>query len=135
MIKFNIDDFDIINIEKRGEAELQINKRYMTFTRSLLEEMGCPPYVRMLIKEKDGIFAVQECKRNDENAYRFSRPKGEQKESKYCSTFSIKSAVIALMGNMWNESEFYGCKGTYFPDDKAMVFQLKDCYVRNVIRE
>lgn len=132
MIQFNSIKFDVINIQRHGEAEMQLNKRYMTFTKSLLEEMGWPQYVRPLVSAKDSVFALQACKATDENAYKFSLPRGEQKKAKYCCTASIKMSVIAAMGDKWNESKYYGFRGTYFPDDKAMVFELKDGYIRNI---
>lgn len=132
MKQFNIESFDIISLLRRGEAEMQLNKRYMTFTKSLIEEMGWPPYIRILINAKDGIFALQACKATDENAYKFSRPKGEQKDAKYCCTISVKNSVIAAMGDKWDENKFYGFKGTYFSDAKAMVFELDKFYLRSV---
>lgn len=132
MKQFNSTNFETVSIIRRGEAEMHLNKRYMTFTKSLLEDMDCPSYVRILINAKSREFALQACKASDENAYKFSQPKGIQKEAKYCCTASVRDAVIAAMGKDWNENKFYGFKGTYFPDDKAMVFELKDGYTRNV---
>ena len=132
MTNFNIADFDVISIQSSGEAEMHLNKRYLTFTKSLIEEMGCPPYVRVLVNAKDQMVALQACKPTDENAYKFSQPRGLQKKAKYCCRKSIKKSILAVIGNVWDESNFYGCRGLYLPEQKAMIFDMKNIYKRNV---
>ena len=129
MAQFNIGNFVAINIQRRGEAELQINKRYLTFTKSLIEEMGQPEYIRFLTNAKDSAFALQICKATDKDAYKFYLANGE---AKFCCAASVRKSVFALMGEYWDETKFYGCKGTYSAELNATVFDLKNCYIRNV---
>jgi len=132
MTEFNRAKYHEISILMRGEAAMHLNKRYLTFTRSLLEEMGCPPYVRFLVSANDRELALQACKPTDENAYKFSQPKGLQKKAKYCSSAPIKESIFAIISDMWDGNGFFGCRGTYFSEQKAMVFDLNKLYMRNV---
>lgn len=132
MTQMNFDDFNVISIYNRGVAEMHLNKKYITFTRTLLEEMGCPAYVRLLLNPKTRIFALQECKQTDRDAFRFSSPKDELNDARYTSSRVLRSALVAAIGETYQENCYYGFRGTYYPEIKAMVFELKDAYVRNV---
>lgn len=135
MTQFNLDNFNVISLQKRGESEMQMNKRYITFTKALLEEMGWPPYVRVLINAKDKVLALQVCKVTDENAYKFTQPKEKQRKGKYCSSIPIRNSVTATMGDSYEDDKFYGFKGTYYPEVKAMVFNLNEAYLRHPTRK
>jgi hypothetical protein len=128
-------NFDIIDIPKGGPAEMQINKRYIAFTRSLLEEMGYPEYVFVGINAKEKKFAVKECKESDKRSYKFSRPKGAQKKPKHCMIIPVRKSVITMLGDMWDENKSYACKGKYDPEEKSMIFDLKECYIREVVKK
>lgn len=132
MTQLNFDDFNVINLYTRGVAEMHLNKKYVTFTRALLEQMGCPAYVRLLLNPKTKIFALQECKQTDRDAFKFSRPKEEQNDARYTSSEALRRALIAAMGDTYQADCYYGFPGTYHPEMKAMVFELKDAYARNV---
>jgi hypothetical protein len=132
MTQFSSKGFSLISTQVRGEAEMHLNKRYITFTRSLLEEMGNPSYVQLLLNAKDGIFALRVCKPNAESAYKLSKSEGATKKSKYCSTSSVLSAIITSLGKNWDESKYYGFRGLYYPSEKAMEFNLNHFHTRNV---
>ncbi|MEG0305075.1 MAG: hypothetical protein RR576_04955 [Oscillospiraceae bacterium] len=132
MTQLNLDDFDVINICKRGAAEMQLNKRYITFTRALLEKMGCPAYVRLLLNPATRVFALQECKQTDRDAFRFSCPKEELTDPRYTNSQMLRRALVAAMGENYQENCYYGFPGTYHPEMKAMVFELEQAYERNV---
>ena len=132
MTQLNFDDFNVISIYSHGLAEMHLNKNYVTFTRALLEEMGCPAYVRLLLNPKTKVFALQECKQTDHDAFKFSRPKGEKHDARYTSSEVLRRALIAAMGDTYKADCYYGFPGTYHPEIKAMVFELKDAYARNV---
>jgi hypothetical protein len=130
--QFSIDGFDVISVQRRGEAEMHLNKRYLTFTKSLLEEMGFPAYVRFMVNAKEQMLALKACKNTDENAYKFSLPRDLQKKAKYCQSMPIRKSVFAVLGDNWDESSFYGCRGIYCPDQKAVFFDLSKVFKRNV---
>ena len=58
MTQLNFDDFNVISLYTRGVAEMHLNKKYVTFTRALLEEMGCPAYVRLLLNPNKNIMPM-----------------------------------------------------------------------------
>lgn len=132
MTQLNFDDFNVISIYNYGIAEMHLNKKYITFTKALLKEMGCPAYVRMLLNPKTNVFALQECKQTDHDAFRFSQPKEALKDARYTSSEVLRRALTTAMGKEYQEDCYYGFTGTYHPDIKAMIFELKNAYVRNV---
>lgn len=123
--EFNQFSFNVIDVTLKGESDILINTKGITISRGVIEEMGFPSHVRMMIDNENKVFAIQACKQTDENAYRFSKPKGEQKKPVYCHIIAIRNIIRDLMADSWSEKDSYRIKGIYYKDAKAMVFNLK----------
>ncbi len=126
-MKYNFDEFNfnVIDVTTRGAVDILINPRGITISRGVADEMGYPAFVRMLVDSESKVFAIQACKQTDENAYKFSKPKGEQLKPINCQTAAVKQIIRSLMADTWNDGDSYRINGVYYRDAKAMVFNLK----------
>ena len=126
-------NFTPICVTIMGEPEMQINKKYITFTRSLMGEMGFPEYVRLMTDAENKVFCIKSCKPGEPEAYRFCRQDFQQKEPKYCSSKAVRKTLFALMGDDFPGDESYRVRGTYYKDAQAMVFDLNEMVVRHIL--
>lgn len=118
-------NFNIIDIASRRTVDILINNKGITISRGVIDELGYPSHVRMLVDSENKVFAIQACKQSDDNAYKFSKPKGEQKKPIHCHTSAVKLAIQNMMEDGWTDDDSYRIKGVYYKDAKAMVFNLK----------
>ena len=96
-LNFDQFKFNVIDVAVKGAADILVNPRGITISRGVIDEMGYPPFVRMLVDNESKVFAVQVCKQSDENAYKFSKPKAEQLKPIYCQTVAVKQIVRSMM--------------------------------------
>lgn len=122
----NFEDFqfEIIDVSVTGTPDMHITRNGVTFTRRLIEDMGYPQYVKPMLDANNKAFALKACKADSEGAMRFSKPKGEQKRSFVTSIFAIRQVLRTLMGEQWKEENRYHLTGSWFPEAKAMIFDL-----------
>lgn len=123
-LKFEEYAFEVINIESKGNNLLTLNKNSLTFDRSVAEALGYPGYVKPLLDRDNKVFAIQVCKANSLNSIPFSKPETKQKGSVKLQYSAIKNSLRIVMGDQWQEAMRYQLKGTYIPEQKAMIFEL-----------
>jgi len=115
-----------------GIADLSITQHYLAFSTSALETMGYPSHVKMMVDASKRIFAVQACTKNDKKAFSFSRPAEEQTRKKQCFQVKLQNTVQALVGEQWEKGFYYCANGTYYADQRTMVFDLNEVMKRKV---
>lgn len=122
----NFDDFqfEVIDVTIPGTPDMHITQNGITFSRRLVEDMGYPQFVRPLVDVKNKAFALKVCKADSDNAMRFSKPKGEQKGAVQYHASAIRLMLRSIMGDAWQEQNRYHTTGVWFPEAKAMVFDL-----------
>jgi hypothetical protein len=124
MLNFNDFNFEVLDIPVHGTPDMFLNQTGVTFTKKVVEDMGYPQYVRHLLDVKKKAFAIQVCKENENRAMKFSKPKGEQKNSVEANSKGLFEALRHILGDSWHKGMRYRVPGIYFPDAKAMVFDL-----------
>lgn len=117
--------FEVLPTRELHGPALTITKTHLRFSRSLVHAMNNPLFVKMLIDRKNNIFAVQECRETDENAHRFARIKGLQKETIACGKNLLLNSVLNLIPKDMRIGDRYRVLGEYDAEHKAMVFDLK----------
>ncbi len=128
-MEINFSEFKTLDIMVRGEAEMHLTKKYVTFTGALLEEMGNPEYVKLLINPKTKLFALQKCDKNEPRAFCFL-PSGNRKRAKYSGAKVLRETIVSLMGDAYEQNCSYGWKGNYLAQHKAWVFDITKAYDR-----
>ncbi len=130
-MNFNFEEFEPINIYSgRAVPEMQLNNKYITFTGPLVEQMGSPEYVRLLINPKTNVFAIQKCENAEKYSYRFVTCKGRSLRAKYTSSKILIATIIKAMGDKYETGKYYGWQGDYLPGQKVWVFDINKAYER-----
>ena len=124
MLKFEDFKFEVLDIPARGTPDLFLNQMGVSFTKKVIEDMGYPRFVRPLLDTNKKAFAIQICKEGEERAMRFSKPKGEQKHGINTNSKVLFEAIRHILGESWHKGMRYRIPGIYFPEAKAMVFDV-----------
>lgn len=125
-MSYNLKDlsFEVIDLGVQGKAELYINATGLTFSKRVAEDMGYPSYIKIMLDKKEKMFAIQACRQDNDKAYKFSKPKTEQKNSISLNSFTLRHIVRGTMPE-WDKTMRYKIDAIYFPDEKIMLFDFK----------
>lgn len=115
-------NFAVIDVTMGAVPTMTINLNGISFNGKALDVLGSPEYVKPLLDAENKAFAIQVCKEKDGHAMKFTKNSSGAGFSSTCNT--IRSALRRLMGDEWREDKRYEMEGVYFPDAKAVVFDL-----------
>lgn len=115
-------NFAVIDVTMGAVPTMTINLNGISFNGKALDVLGSPEYVKPLLDAENKAFAIQVCKEKDGHAMKFTKNSSGAGFSSTCNT--IRSALRRLMGEEWREDKRYEMEGVYFPDAKAVVFDL-----------
>ena len=119
-------NFSVIDVTVAGVPEMSVNLNGITFNGKTLEVLGNPDYVRPLLDEGNKAFAVLVCTARESKAMRFTKNDGANGGGGYSSTCtSIRKSIRHLMDDAWKDNMRYVITGVYFPEAKAVVFDLE----------
>lgn len=121
--------FEVLPTRALHVPALTVTKTHLRFSISLVNEMGNPLFVRMLLDKENKIFAVQECLNTNESAYKFARHKGLQEKGVACGVRLIHAVVHQLIQDELKTGDRFLVFGDYDKAHKAMVFDLKSSIV------
>lgn len=125
-INFEDFNFEVINAESTGELSLTVNLNYVSFTRAVAELLNYPNHVKPLIDRKERVFAIQSCKSSTSKVINFSKPESKQKGTVKILSAAIKNSLRAIMKDSWQDNMRYQIMGTFIPEHKAFIFNLKE---------
>lgn len=121
---FNEFNFDVIDVSIQGSPDLYVNINGLTFAKKTIEDMNYPQFIRPLIDPANKAFAIQVCKQNDDKAIKFSKPRGEQQNGVNLQYNTLLKSVRAVMPDIWDNEHRYKITGIFYPEAKAMLFDL-----------
>jgi hypothetical protein len=121
---FNEFNFEVIDVAVQGTPDMLVNINGLTFSKKLVEDMNYPAFVRSLIDAENKALAIQVCKQTDDKAIKFSKPRGEQSGSINIVSNVLLRTTRTMLRDEWKDDNRYRITGIYFPDVKAMVFDL-----------
>ena len=128
-----LENFKVIDIVKAcGDSTISFSEKFIKFNKATASEMHCPEFVRMLINTETKQFAIQACEEANENSLKFSKPNGQHYTISIYNR-PILEVVRRLM--KWPSEMSYRCFGAYFPDAKAMVYDLKKAILINPAKD
>lgn len=131
MLNFkNLDDlnFKVIDITNQGTPDLTIHLNKITFSKKLIDDMGYPPFVCAMLDEENKYFALKSCKSQGDGSktFPFSKSRTEQTSALSISAKAILQLLRTTMHSEWDSNHRYCMTGTYFSEQKTMVFDLND---------
>lgn len=126
-------NFQIIDISITGSPTLFVNRHSVTFSRRVASDMDYPEYVQPLIDLENKAFAIKICNPTDERALSFCGRKHKPQGGIVLSSTPLRQLLKTLMSENWRADKRYKIVGTYIPDAKAMVFDLKSASEEEVL--
>ena len=112
-----------------GKCVLTVTPRYARFNKNTVEELGAPRYVQILTNPHTKQIAIRECNESDVNAIEFVKPT-RTTASVTLNLPVVLNAVLKFFDFPEVEDDevaFAQLKGTPFPDDKTIIFDVNDC--------
>ncbi len=106
--------------------DMFVNTNGLTFTRRVLEEMGYPQHVVCQIDVKNRVFAIRGCKSNELKAFKFSKPKEEQKATVTINNKNVLEPIRKCMAGKWQADKRYKVTGFFVSEAKTMCFALEE---------
>lgn len=132
-------NFEVIEIKKictpkSSPLNIIIDPKRIRFVKAIPEILGLPPYVRLLVNSKDKQFAVQVCKGNESNVFKFCKNKEESAKAVLVQNDLMIHIVRGMMPD-WDSETNYIVTGTHDPKEKAIIFNLTEAvpYTRKAL--
>ena len=123
---FNSLSFETIDANVNASPDMFVNTNGITFTRRVLEEMGYPAHVLCQIDVKNRVFAIRGCKSNELKAFKFSKPKEEQKATVNITNKNVLEPIRKCMAGVWQADKRYKVTGFFVAEAKTMCFSLEE---------
>ena len=112
-----------------GKSVLTVTPRYMRFNKNTVQELEAPRYVQILTNPHTKQVAIHECAETDANAIEFVKP-NHKTASVTLNSPVVLNAVLRFFDFPKvadDEVAFAQLKGTSFPEDKTVIFDVRDC--------
>lgn len=112
-----------------GKSVLTVTPRYMRFNKNTVQELEAPRYVQILTNPHTKQVAIHECAETDANAIEFVKP-NHKTASVTLNSPVVLNAVLRFFDFPEvadDEVAFAQLKGTSFPEDKTVIFDVRDC--------
>ena len=119
-------NFQVIEvISSKTKAQLTFYTNKLKFNPFTAQDLGYAPYVQFLMDSNGKCFAVRACEKDEDNAIPFSRPQNTKAYPLFIKNKAIIDAIANAM-NWHDDTAYYVIPGQRFPDERAIVFNLKD---------
>lgn len=123
---FSALNFETLDANVNAYPDIFINQTGVTFTKRVVEDMGYPAYILCQLDAKNKVFAIRMCKSNEPRAFRFSKPRGEQKTTVSISNKNLIEPIRGSMEGVWEPDKRYRVRGFWVADAKTMCFDLSE---------
>ncbi len=131
-IDFKAITLDIIDIASRTDANMYINKDYITFNKGVIEELNYSAYVQFGVDKDNLVFAIRACKGTESRAMPFSKPRPEQ-----LTPISIRNKVIydvvCHLIDDYNPDNRYKVTGYYDNQSRTVFFDMSETIVTDYV--
>lgn len=98
----------------------------MTFTRKVVEALGYPAQILCQLDAKNRVFAIRSCRKDEARAFKFSKPKEEQKSTICITTKNLLDPLRKCTADIWQKGLRYKVTGFWVADAKVMCFDLNE---------
>ena len=137
-MKIDFSALNLVCIESNvapATPDIFINQNSVTFTRKLLEVLNYPAHVLVQLDAKNRVFAVRACKSNEQRAFKFSKPKGEQQPTLVICNKNLMKPIRECTADIWEPKKRYKISGFWVADAKTMCFDLNEAVPKSYFSE
>lgn len=123
---FNSLHFEILDSTINAYPDMFVNQNGVTFSKRVLEDMGYPAFVQCMIDAKARVFAIRPCKGNEAKAFKFTKPKSEQRATCTIASKCVMEPIRAMTKDIWKTNTRYKVTGFWVAEAKTMCFDLSE---------
>lgn len=127
-MKFDFSNLEFVTIENISVSSpvIYIGANSITFGRGSLDILNYPANVHFMIDAKNRVFAVRACKSGESRAFRFTKPKEEQKATVTLSSKCILEPVLKCLSEPISKGQRYKVTGFWVAEAKTLCFDLNE---------
>lgn len=122
-VQYMLEGFEKISIFS-GRSFLSVTSNGLTFNKSAVQQLGTPKRVVFLLNSVQKKLAVQVCDDiSDNDAIAFCQEEKIYENGLRINNRGLQQKLSGMMG--WDlEERNYRIDGTYFDEDRAMIFDM-----------
>lgn len=127
-MKFDFESltFETIDANAGSSPDIFFNQTGVTFSRKVVEDLGYPSQILCQLDAKNRVFAVRACRKDEARAFKFSKPKEEQKSTICLSSRNLLDPLRKCTADIWQKGQRYKVTGFWVADAKVMCFDLNE---------
>ena len=127
-MKFDFDslNFETIDANTNSSLDIFFNQNCLTFSRRVVEELGFPAQILCQLDAKNRVFAIRACRKDEARAFKFSKPKEEQKSTISLSNKNLLDPLRKCTADIWEKGLRYKVTGFWVAEAKTMCFDLNE---------
>lgn len=125
-IDFNSLNFETLDANTNATPDIFFNQNCLTFSRRVVEDLGYPAHILCMLDAKNRVFAVRACRKDESRAFKFSKPKEEQKSTIALSCKNLLDPLRKCMADSWEKGVRYKVTGFWVAEAKTMCFDLNE---------
>lgn len=123
-----LDKFKLVElVSTRTDATATfVSGNSIKFNTATMADLEFPEYIQLFVYEKGKQFAIKVCKKEDQQALKFSKPAGEQKYPIKVTCAPVCSVIRKMMN--WETDQCMHVPGAIFRDEGVIIFPLEQAY-------
>jgi len=127
-MKFDFDslNFETLDANTNSSLDIFFNQNCLTFSRRVVEELGFPAQILCQLDAKNRVFAIRACRKDEARAFKFSKPKEEQKSTISLSNKNLLDPLRKCTADIWGKGLRYKVTGFWVAEAKTMCFDLNE---------
>ncbi|REC32986.1 hypothetical protein CF160_11335 [Enterococcus pseudoavium] len=111
-----------------GLPTMTVSNYGVSFSKAAVVRLGKPEFVKLLVNSEEKMFAVQTSDSSDEDANVFYRKKSNGVITARWNSKELLQTISKMMN--WDlDNASYKVSGEYFPEDMAIIFDLRNAEV------
>lgn len=123
---FNALNFETLDANAGASPDIFFNQNGLTFSRRVTEDLGYPAQILCQLDAKNRVFAIRACRKDESRAFKFSKPKEEQKSTICLTGKNLLEPLRKCTADIWQKGVRYKVTGFWVADAKTMCFDLNE---------
>lgn len=125
-LDFSALNFETIDPSTNAIPDIYFNQNGLTLSTKAVEVLGYPPQVICQLDVKNRVFAIRACRKDEGKAFKFSKPKEEQKATVCITLKNLLDPLRKCTADIWEKGVRYKVTGFWVAEHKTLCFDLND---------
>ncbi len=124
-----LDGFKEIELkEPKSESVMTVSSSSLKFNKATAVELNYPAYIKVLINAQTRQIGIRPCSAKAKNSIKFSEEESKQHYAIILKVPAVQADFRRLFSfeNEKGEKLTYSLKGTFYPEEQAIVYNLDD---------